>query len=96
MDFKNFLADMGPRPSPDHSIDRFPNKGGDYEPGNCRWATTLEQNRNQKTNTLLTHNGVTKVLPEWAEELGITPETMRMRIASGMPEDRVFTAGRLR
>src|SRR5690606_36650999 len=37
--FENFLADLGPRPSSKHSLDRFPRCDGDYEPGNCRWAT---------------------------------------------------------
>jgi hypothetical protein len=45
--FENFLADMGPRPSPDHSLDRFPNRSGDYSPENCRWATGKEQFANQ-------------------------------------------------
>lgn len=45
--FDSFLADMGPRPSPGHSIDRIDNSIG-YEPANCRWATTTEQTRNQR------------------------------------------------
>jgi len=67
-DFNNFRQDMGQRPSENHSIDRIDNGNG-YDPGNCRWATQQEQNRNRAANTYITHNGKTQCLAAWSEEL---------------------------
>lgn len=77
--FENFLADMGERPD-GTTLDRFPNKDGDYEPGNCRWASRVEQNRNTRSNLQLTFCGKTQLAAQWADELGIKRYTLYARL----------------
>lgn len=80
--YENFLADMGRRPSPAHSLDRI-NNGLGYTPDNCRWASRSVQSRNRRTNVLIEHNGESLCLAEWGERLGLTGEAIRRRLRDG-------------
>lgn len=65
---------------PGLQVDRFPDKNGNYSPDNCRITTSRENNRNKSTNHLITFNGKTKCLVEWAEEIGIDQDTLKDRV----------------
>jgi len=89
-DFANFLADMGNRPSPKHTLDRFPNNKGIYEPGNVRWATQKEQSNNLTTNVIVTYKGETKTLPQWCEQIGLNYFAVRERLIAGWCPEKAF------
>lgn len=77
--FEHFLADMGPRPSRAHSLDRI-RRDEHYGPGNCRWATRREQDRNKQQTVLVTIGNRTMCATDWALENGLRPSTVLARI----------------
>ena len=81
--FDNFLIDMGPRPSPRHSIDRINTLLG-YSPENCRWATLSEQARNRKNTTALTLGRETMCRTDWANRYGMSDGILCRRLERGM------------
>ena len=80
--FENFYADMGEPPA-GKSLDRFPDTHGDYEPGNCRWATAIEQQRNKTNNRILEFDGRSMCLTAWADERGISRTCLDNRLRAG-------------
>lgn len=77
--YANFLADMGRRPTEKHSLDRIDNNGN-YAPENCRWALQCTQTRNKRTTVMLTHNGKTQCVMDWAIETGLSHAAISQRI----------------
>ncbi len=87
--FENFIFDMGERPE-GFSIDRIDNDGN-YCKDNCRWASDSDQSHNRENNRMLTHNGETMCVSEWARHIGIPVQSLWNRLRCGWDDARALT-----
>jgi len=87
---ETFLADMGERPSAQHTLERKDNNGP-YSPDNCRWATQIEQCQNLRKSRLLEYQGETLTIAEWARRAGLSPGALWGRLDRGWSVERALT-----
>lgn len=86
---EQFAKDVGPKPGPGYTIDRKDNNGN-YEPGNVKWSTQIEQCQNMRKNVRVVFNGQSRTLADWARTLMVPPSTIYVRIKRGRtPEEAV-------
>jgi hypothetical protein len=88
--FDNFLEDMGERPA-GCTIDRI-RSSRNYTPGNCRWATNAVQARNRSHIPMITHDGRTMCIKDWADLLGIRRTTLQERLGRGWPLGKALSS----
>lgn len=88
--FAGFFEDMGEAPSDSHMLERGNGLLG-YFKENCRWATRVEQNSNTNRNVIVSANGESLTVAEWARRLGVGPGVISMRIRRGWPPEKAVT-----
>jgi hypothetical protein len=88
--FEAFFADVGVRPSVNHSLDRI-NVDGNYEPGNCRWATQSDQMRNTTVNRIVEVEGVEMTLQDAVERTSLKYNTVLYRLKRGWSLEQALT-----
>lgn len=90
-DFSAFFAELGLRPTAQHSLDRV-NNDLPYGPGNCRWATVEEQLQNRSVSFPLQNlNGETKSISDWARQFGMSYSTLYSRVRKGVPLEEALS-----
>lgn len=94
-DFGRFYADMGPRPSPKHMIERSDNDQG-YSKANCVWASRKEQMMNRRNVVFIEHDGKRMTATDWARSLGLSHVTVMRRFRKGLPIPVVLSNGHVR
>jgi hypothetical protein len=93
--FSRFLADMGEPPTRTSTIERNDNNLG-YSRANCCWLEGKLQPKNRRSNIMLTYKGITDTVNSWAGRIGISPETLRMRVKKGWPIEQCLSPYRRR
>lgn len=88
--FENFYADMGPRPSNEHSLDRIDTNSG-YSPENCRWADKYQQAQTRTNVRAITAFGKTQSAAAWERDTGIPSMVIRNRLDSGWDVEKTLT-----